>query len=103
MTTPEDDDRQEPTPQDRGPGASSGHESQVRERLIPGTASAAEGYQTEKGDILAGVRARPGETARPPAEEEGPDEGAELPPGDQGDEPPEDERPQLSGGSGGRA
>ncbi|MFI5688021.1 hypothetical protein [Streptomyces sp. NPDC051636] len=31
------------------PGAHSGAESQARERTIPGTASAKEGYQTERG------------------------------------------------------
>jgi hypothetical protein len=102
MTTPEDEDRQESAPQrDRGPGAHSGHESQVQERIVPGTASAAEGYQTGEDDILAGVRARPGETGREPVGEEDRDEGAELPPGDQAEEPPEDEGPQPS--FGGRA
>ncbi|MGW5661642.1 hypothetical protein ACWEWG_16300 [Streptomyces sp. NPDC003758] len=31
------------------PGAHSGAESQARERTVPGTASAEEGYQTERG------------------------------------------------------
>ncbi|MGK5728555.1 hypothetical protein [Streptomyces sp. URMC 124] len=57
--------RQQPkeTPRDRrGPGAHSGQESQARERSVPGTASAREGYQTEGGtahdEALEGVRAR---------------------------------------------
>ncbi|MFD3549623.1 hypothetical protein ACFWUW_29235 [Streptomyces sp. NPDC058655] len=42
------------------PGAHSGSESQARERVIPGTASASEGYHqagTDEGDSLSGVRA----------------------------------------------
>ncbi|QLE75669.1 hypothetical protein FGW37_32395 [Streptomyces rectiverticillatus] len=57
--------RQQPrkTPRDqRGPGAHSGQESQARERSVPGTASAREGYQTEGGtahdEALEGVRVR---------------------------------------------
>ncbi|SEG41179.1 hypothetical protein SAMN04489712_10568 [Thermomonospora echinospora] len=94
MTSPEDDDRRESRPQqDRGPGAHSGHERQVQERVVPGTASAAEGYQTGEDDILAGVRARPGETARPADEEE-----TGTPSGDRGEEPPEDEGQPSFGG-----
>jgi hypothetical protein len=40
------------------PGAHSGSESQARDRVVPGTASAREGYQkggTGEGDPLAGV------------------------------------------------
>ncbi|MEU9556489.1 hypothetical protein [Streptomyces fumanus] len=46
---------------DEEPGAHSGGESQARERVVPGTASAAEGYPprsgtgTGQGDPLAGV------------------------------------------------
>lgn len=44
---------------DEEPGAHSGGESQARERVLPGTASAAEGYPSEGGtaqdDPLAGV------------------------------------------------
>ncbi|MFH9087926.1 hypothetical protein [Streptomyces sp. NPDC017673] len=59
------------------PGAHSGSESQARDRTIPGTASAKEGYQpdegTAAGEPLRGVRAedRPGE--RRPGEETGSD------------------------------
>ncbi|MFI9202875.1 hypothetical protein [Streptomyces sp. NPDC053048] len=46
------------------PGSHSGGESQARERTVPGTASAREGYQTEGGtahdEALEGVRARGG-------------------------------------------
>ncbi|NVK81806.1 hypothetical protein [Streptomyces morookaense] len=48
----------------KGPGARSGRESQARERSVPGTASAQEGYRTEGGtardQALEGVRARGG-------------------------------------------
>lgn len=44
---------------DEEPGAHSGFESQARERVVPGTASAAEGYGpsggTASGDPLTGV------------------------------------------------
>ncbi|MET9452920.1 hypothetical protein [Streptomyces cinerochromogenes] len=47
---------------DEEPGAHSGGESQARERSIPGTASAKEGYQPEQGTVagepLRGVDAR---------------------------------------------
>ncbi|MFB0619057.1 hypothetical protein [Streptomyces sp. AGS-58] len=43
------------------PGAHSGSESQARERVVPGTASAEEGYRTERGTTagkpLEGVEA----------------------------------------------
>ncbi|MBA9003919.1 MULTISPECIES: hypothetical protein [Thermomonospora] len=95
MSTPNDEDRSRI---DRGPGAHSGHESQVRERVVPGTAGAAEGYQPPEDDILAGVRMRPGETAEPSQQREfARDEDAGLPPGDQGDEPFE-EGTQSTGG-----
>ncbi|MEV5510128.1 hypothetical protein [Streptomyces orinoci] len=46
------------------PGSHSGQESQARERSVPGTASAQEGYQTKggtsRGEALEGVRARAG-------------------------------------------
>lgn len=97
MNTPNDREREQV---DRGPGAHSGHESRVRERIVPGTASAAEGYQAPEDDVLAGVRMRPEEAAAPPQEQElAPDRDADLPPGDQGDEPPE----EGSRSTGGRA
>ncbi|GAA2452720.1 hypothetical protein [Streptomyces glaucus] len=47
------------------PGAHSGSESQARERTVPGTASAKEGYQTGRGTTagkpLEGVEAEEGE------------------------------------------
>ncbi|MFB4320410.1 hypothetical protein [Actinomadura sp. 21ATH] len=58
-------------PADRGPGASSGHESLPQERIIRGTGSAAEGYDSEdggdgtrEGDPVAGVKADPDEIRR---------------------------------------
>ncbi|WP_037558404.1 hypothetical protein [Spirillospora albida] len=55
-------------PADRGPGAGSGHEAQPHERVVPGTGSAAEGYEgpdseggTREGDPLAGVEKDPDE------------------------------------------
>ncbi|MDT0346903.1 hypothetical protein [Streptomyces litchfieldiae] len=42
----------------RGPGAHSGREREPRERIIPGTATAAEGFtesDTARGDPLHGV------------------------------------------------
>jgi len=42
---------------DRGPGAYSGFEQQPKERIVPGTASAAEGYSphgTGEGEALKG-------------------------------------------------
>ncbi|MFF3314883.1 hypothetical protein ACFYV5_05140 [Streptomyces sp. NPDC003035] len=53
------------------PGAHSGSESQDRERVVPGTASAREGYHqagTESGDPLAGVEAGSEEEAENPSE-----------------------------------
>ncbi|KAB2350363.1 hypothetical protein F8566_11375 [Actinomadura rudentiformis] len=50
------------TPMDRGPGASSGAESQPRERVVPGMGSATEGYDsggTRQGDPLSGVEKPP--------------------------------------------
>ncbi|GAA0445311.1 hypothetical protein ACFQ2B_01330 [Streptomyces stramineus] len=53
---------------EREPGAHSGQESQARERTVPGTASAAEGYRTEGGtahdEPLEGVRAQGGRTKK---------------------------------------
>ncbi|WP_175596186.1 hypothetical protein [Thermomonospora catenispora] len=99
MNTPNDAEHEaEHERVDRGPGAHSGHESQVRERIVPGTTSAAEGYRPSEDDVLAGVRMRPGETAEPPQERElARDEDADLPTGDRGDEPPE-EGSQSTGG-----
>lgn len=50
----------EPRPRtEKGPGAHSGAERQARDRVVPGTASAAEGYRTPEGtaggESLAGV------------------------------------------------
>ncbi|WP_274564663.1 hypothetical protein [Streptomyces spiramyceticus] len=50
----------EPRPRsEKGPGAHSGAERQAQDRVVPGTASAREGYQTEGGtaggESLAGV------------------------------------------------
>jgi hypothetical protein len=48
-------------PADRGPGASSGSEELPHERVVPGTGSAAEGYEpregngTRDGNPIAGV------------------------------------------------
>ncbi|WP_044386693.1 hypothetical protein [Streptomyces cyaneogriseus] len=51
------------------PGAHSGSESQARERTVPGTASAKEGYQTEHGTTagkpLEGIESRESEAVRP--------------------------------------
>lgn len=50
---------------DRGPGASSGHEEEAHERIVPGQESAAEGYEgnegggTRTGDPLAGIKEEP--------------------------------------------
>ncbi|MFF8268416.1 hypothetical protein ACF059_13595 [Streptomyces sp. NPDC016562] len=60
------------------PGAHSGSESQARERVVPGTASAREGYHqagTGSGEPLAGVEAAPEETAKETAEDR-PDKGS---------------------------
>lgn len=52
-------------PADRGPGASSGMEEQAHERVVPGTESADEGYEsdaesgTRDGDPIAGVEKDP--------------------------------------------
>lgn len=71
-----------PDPADRGPGAHSGHESQARERVVPGTFSAAEGYSpgpggTRQGDPLAGVELHPDRKADDAATDEGPDRPSE--------------------------
>ncbi|QTE02930.1 hypothetical protein [Streptomyces cyanogenus] len=59
--TDEPADRYARARDDEEPGAHSGGESQARERTIPGTASAKEGYQPESGTVagepLRGVRA----------------------------------------------
>ncbi|RKS74379.1 hypothetical protein BZB76_2892 [Actinomadura pelletieri DSM 43383] len=53
---------------DRGPGASSGLEDQPHERVVPGTESAEEGYEsdaesgTREGDPIAGVERDPDES-----------------------------------------
>ncbi|MGC0337861.1 hypothetical protein [Streptomyces sp. SLBN-8D4] len=55
----EEPDRHARARSDEEPGAHSGGESQARERVLPGTVSAAEGYPsqggTAQGDSLAGV------------------------------------------------
>lgn len=54
-------------PDDEGPGASSGLEEQPHERIVPGSESAAEGYEgdaasgTREGDPIAGVEIEPDE------------------------------------------
>ncbi|GAA1873511.1 hypothetical protein [Actinomadura bangladeshensis] len=54
-------------PADRGPGASSGMEERAHERVVPGTESADEGYEsdaesgTRDGDPIAGVEKDPDE------------------------------------------
>ncbi|CAL9598059.1 hypothetical protein SUDANB58_05376 [Streptomyces sp. enrichment culture] len=57
------------------PGAHSGSESQARERTVPGTASAKEGYQTEHGTTagnpLEGIETREPEAVRPDGADEG--------------------------------
>ncbi|GAA2532646.1 MULTISPECIES: hypothetical protein [Streptomyces] len=54
------------------PGAHSGAESQAQERSVPGTASAKEGYQTEKGTTagkpLEGVEAEEHDRREPDGE-----------------------------------
>ncbi|AEW99170.1 hypothetical protein [Streptantibioticus cattleyicolor] len=52
-------------PADRGPGAHSGREQRARERSLPGTASAAEGYSdsaTARNDPLRGLTPEDSET-----------------------------------------
>jgi hypothetical protein len=53
-------------PADRGPGAHSGRETRMEHRIVPGTASAAEGFSgggTVEGEPLKGVEAEGGEGA----------------------------------------
>ncbi|MFI8192379.1 hypothetical protein ACIF8T_26940 [Streptomyces sp. NPDC085946] len=52
------------------PGAHSGGESQARERSVPGTASAKEGYQPERG-TTAGKPLEGVEASDEPGEEDG--------------------------------
>ncbi|MEV5749662.1 hypothetical protein AB0L00_17735 [Actinoallomurus sp. NPDC052308] len=64
-----DTGKDRPPEPDRGVGAHSGHESQPQERVVPGTMSAGEGYDTEaegtrQGDPLSGVETRPGTASR---------------------------------------
>ncbi|MFD0688544.1 hypothetical protein [Actinomadura fibrosa] len=56
-------------PADRGPGANSGQEELPHERVVPGTGSAAEGYEgpdagdgTSTGNPIAGVEKDPDES-----------------------------------------
>ncbi len=66
-------DRHDRARDPRGPGAHSGAESPAQERSVPGTASAQEGYQPERGTTagkpLEGVEAE--EQARRGPEGEG--------------------------------
>jgi hypothetical protein len=87
MGEPADHERDQDTrptdPADRGPGAHSGHESRQQNRVVPGTASAAEGYQSERGgtrdgDPLAGVERNPQDAARA-ADEDTPDATSDRP------------------------
>ncbi|MGW0394611.1 hypothetical protein ACWDYJ_27730 [Streptomyces sp. NPDC003042] len=61
--TPDDASRKDTSARARGseePGASSGSERQAQERVVPGTASAREGYHQEgtgSGEPLTGVEA----------------------------------------------
>ncbi|WP_345350999.1 hypothetical protein [Actinoallomurus liliacearum] len=64
-----DTGKDRPPEPDRGVGAHSGHEAQPQERVVPGTMSAGEGYDTEaegtrQGDPLSGVETRPGTASR---------------------------------------
>ncbi|MET9323554.1 hypothetical protein ABZX75_25685 [Streptomyces sp. NPDC003038] len=55
---------------DEEPGAHSGSESQAQERVVPGTASAREGYHqagTGSGEPLAGVEAESEDEAEEPS------------------------------------
>ncbi len=69
------DDRKDPA--DRGPGAHSGRETQPRPGVVPGTASAAEGYSgggTVEGEPLKGVEAHGTDTEEAKEREVGPGE-----------------------------
>jgi len=60
------------------PGAHSGAESQARERTVPGTASAREGWTkggTAEGEALTGVEAQGEEGVRPSGTPDTPDAG----------------------------
>jgi hypothetical protein len=88
--TPERGTAERDTPGERGPGAHSGAEQREQQRIVPGTAGAAEGYSsgegTGAGDPLKGVEAdqadvdqvRPsdteGEPDAGPVERRGPDD-----------------------------
>lgn len=64
-------------PADRGVGAHSGKERQARPGVVPGTASAAEGYSeggTVEGEPLKGVEARGTDTEEAREREVGPGE-----------------------------
>ncbi|MBP2407074.1 hypothetical protein SNS2_4508 [Streptomyces netropsis] len=70
---------QERARDERGPGAHSGRESRPRERSVPGTAGAREGYPARGGtahdEPLEGVRARGGRTKKDAEKERTRDEG----------------------------
>ncbi|AYN38240.1 hypothetical protein D9753_04065 [Streptomyces dangxiongensis] len=77
--TDQDDHREDRFDRARSPeepGAHSGSESQAQERVIPGTASAKEGYQTERGTTagkpLEGVEAEDHPERDQDAEDGGP-------------------------------
>jgi hypothetical protein len=75
-------------PEDRGPGAHSGHESRPQDRVVPGTFSGDEGYGsggTRDGDPLEGVELRPGESEQTSDEEYREDTASGRPPYDPGD------------------
>jgi hypothetical protein len=59
---------------DEEPGAHSGGESQARDRVVPGTASAREGYETQggtaHGETLTGVGSTEGESGVEPSDED---------------------------------
>ncbi|MGW5463964.1 hypothetical protein [Streptomyces sp. NPDC003996] len=67
-------DRYDRVRSEEEPGAHSGSESQARERSLPGTASAKEGYQPERGTTagnpLEGVEAAEGTEGEPEGEGE---------------------------------
>ncbi|WP_129843725.1 hypothetical protein [Streptomyces sp. RFCAC02] len=61
----------QPNDEGRGPGAHSGHEDEAHDRVVPGTASAAEGYTesaTAQGDPLRGVQVGEGDAEDLPEE-----------------------------------
>ncbi|MDG9705824.1 hypothetical protein [Streptomyces sp. DH37] len=64
-------------PADRGPGAHSGRETRMEHRIVPGTASAAEGFSgggTVEGEPLKGVEAEEGASGKARRAEEAAEE-----------------------------